>query len=57
MTESVKNLKAELESTFIEEISVYFDINPHDGLRDTIQLLGWRNSRMIPDLSNYTIKS
>jgi TolB-like protein len=35
VTEFVKNLKGELESTFKEEISVYFDINPHDGLLDT----------------------
>ena len=28
-------LKGELESTFKEEISVYFDINPHDGLLET----------------------
>jgi hypothetical protein len=35
ITEFVKNLKGELESTFKEEISVYFDINPHDGLLDT----------------------
>jgi TolB-like protein/Flp pilus assembly protein TadD len=32
VTEFVENLKGELESTFKEEISVYFDINPHDGL-------------------------
>jgi len=31
----VDNLKGELESTFKEEISVYFDINPHDGLLET----------------------
>jgi tetratricopeptide (TPR) repeat protein len=31
----VNNLKGELESTFKEEISVYFDINPHDGLLET----------------------
>ncbi len=31
----VDTLKTELESTFKEEISVYFDINPHDGLLDT----------------------
>ena len=30
VTEFVDNLKGELESTFKEEISVYFDINPHD---------------------------
>ena len=35
MTEFVNNLKGELESTFKEEISVYFDINPHDGLLET----------------------
>ena len=28
-------LKKELEATFKEEISVYFDINPHDGLLET----------------------
>lgn len=28
-------LKNELESTFKEDISVYFDINPHDGLLET----------------------
>ncbi len=35
VTEFVDNLKKELESTFKEEISVYFDINPHDGLLET----------------------
>ena len=35
VTKFVKNLKVELESTFKEEISVYFDINPHDGLLET----------------------
>jgi tetratricopeptide (TPR) repeat protein len=33
--EFVKNLRGELESTFKEEISVYFDINLHDGLLET----------------------
>ena len=32
VSEFVEALKTELESTFKEEISVYFDINPHDGL-------------------------
>jgi hypothetical protein len=32
VTEFVDNLKKELEATFKEEVSVYFDINPHDGL-------------------------
>ena len=35
VTKFVNNLKVELESTFKEEISVYFDINPHDGLLET----------------------
>jgi tetratricopeptide (TPR) repeat protein len=35
VTEFVDNLKGELESTFKEEIRVYFDINPHDGLLET----------------------
>jgi hypothetical protein len=32
VSEFVDALKTELESTFKEDISVYFDINPHDGL-------------------------
>ncbi|HUX95828.1 MAG TPA: hypothetical protein VMV47_08860 [Bacteroidales bacterium] len=35
VTEFVDALKTELESTFKEDISVYFDINPHDGLLET----------------------
>src|SRR5512138_280413 len=35
VSEFVENLKIELESTFKGEISVYFDINPHDGLLET----------------------
>ncbi|MBE0653956.1 MAG: hypothetical protein IH594_09170, partial [Bacteroidales bacterium] len=35
VSEFVNNLKGELESTFKEEISVYFDINTHDGLLET----------------------
>jgi dienelactone hydrolase len=35
VTDFVNNLKGELESTFKEEISVYFDINTHDGLLET----------------------
>jgi TolB-like protein/Tfp pilus assembly protein PilF len=35
VSEFVNNLKGELEATFKEEISVYFDINPHDGLLET----------------------
>ena len=32
VTEFVNNLKGELEATFKEDISIYFDVNPHDGL-------------------------
>jgi len=35
VSEFVDSLKTELESTFKEEISVYFDINPTDGLLET----------------------
>lgn len=35
VSEFVDSLKTELESTFKEEISIYFDINPHDGLLET----------------------
>ena len=35
VTEFVDNLKKELEATFKEDISVYIDINPHDGLLET----------------------
>jgi tetratricopeptide (TPR) repeat protein len=35
VTEFVDNLQKELQATFKEEISLYFDINPHDGLLET----------------------
>jgi hypothetical protein len=35
VSEFVEALKTELESTFKKKISVYFDINPHDGLLET----------------------
>lgn len=35
VSEFVDALKNELESTFKEEISVYFDVNTHDGLLET----------------------
>jgi TolB-like protein len=35
VTEFVDHLEKELEATFKEEISVYYDINPHDGLLET----------------------
>lgn len=35
VTDFVENLKGQLESAFKEDISVYFDVNPHDGLLET----------------------
>jgi tetratricopeptide (TPR) repeat protein len=35
VSEFVEALKTELESTFKENISIYFDVNPHDGLLET----------------------
>ncbi len=35
VTDFVENLKGELGSAFKEEVSVYFDINTHDGLLET----------------------
>jgi hypothetical protein len=35
VSEFIDNLIGELETTFKEEVSVYFDINPHDGLLET----------------------
>jgi len=35
VTQFVDNLKRELEATFKEDISIYFDENPHDGLLET----------------------
>jgi tetratricopeptide (TPR) repeat protein len=35
VTEFVNQLKGELEATFKEDISVYFDENPHDRLQET----------------------
>ena len=35
VSEFVDALKIELESTIKEEVSVYFDVNPHDGLLET----------------------
>lgn len=40
VSEFVDNLKGELEATFKEEVSVYFDINPHDGLLETYSVDG-----------------
>ena len=35
VTEFVDNLQRELDSMFKEEVTVYYDINPHDGLLET----------------------
>jgi TolB-like protein/Tfp pilus assembly protein PilF len=35
VSEFVESLKTELESTFKEDVRVYFDNNPHDGLLET----------------------
>ena len=35
VTEFVANLKKELEATFKEDVSIYFDENPEDGLHET----------------------
>jgi TolB-like protein len=35
VTEFINNLKGELEATFKEDLSIYFDINPHDGILET----------------------
>ncbi len=35
VTEFVDNLNKELEATIKDKVSVYFDINPHDGLLET----------------------
>src|SRR5512136_1931326 len=32
VTEFIDHLKGEIEATFKEDISIYFDENPHDGL-------------------------
>ncbi len=34
VTDFVEHLKSELDATFKDDISVYFDINPHDGLQE-----------------------
>ena len=35
VSEFVDNLQKELDATFKEDISIYFDENPHDGLLET----------------------
>jgi TolB-like protein/lipoprotein NlpI len=35
VTQFVKALQNELDATFKEDVSIYFDVNPHDGLLET----------------------
>ncbi len=35
VTQFINSLKNEIEATFKEDISIYFDENPYDGLGDT----------------------
>lgn len=35
VTEFIKHLRNEIDATFKEDISIYFDSNPHDGLQET----------------------
>ena len=35
VTEFINSLNREIKSTFKENISIYFDENPHDGLLET----------------------
>jgi TolB-like protein len=46
VTEFVENLKRELEATFKEEVSVYFDINPHDGILETYNVQASLNEKL-----------
>jgi len=46
VTEFVNHLKSELEATFKEEISLYFDINPHDGLLEAHDVDGSLNRKL-----------
>ena len=34
VTKFIESLKEEINSTFKEDISIYFDENPHDGLQE-----------------------
>jgi len=38
-SEFVEALRTELASTFKEDISIYFDVNPHDGLLENTMLM------------------
>jgi hypothetical protein len=46
----VDALKTELEATFKEDISVYFDENPHDRLQETQTEVPYIDSHYLTDL-------
>jgi tetratricopeptide (TPR) repeat protein len=46
VTEFVSNLKGELDSTFKEEVSVYYDINLNDGLLETYNVNASLNQKL-----------
>ena len=46
VTDFVDALKTELEATFKEDISIYFDENPHDGPSPEANPNGTRNFRL-----------
>jgi len=46
VSEFIEALKIELDKTFKEEISVYFDINPHDGLLETHDVTASLNEKL-----------
>src|SRR4030065_2231305 len=46
VSEFIEALKIELDKTFKEEISVYFDVNPHDGLLETHDVTASLNEKL-----------
>ena len=46
VTEFVNNLKGQLESAFKEEVSVYFDYNPHNGILETHDVKASLNEKL-----------
>ena len=46
VTEFVKALKTELEATFKEDVTIYFDENPHDGLLETYDVDEWLEDKL-----------
>jgi len=46
VTEFVSNLRKELEATFKDDVSIYFDENPHDGLLESHDVEDSLNSKL-----------